>query len=75
MGYDQKYGQIHAERKFIPLDEPVFLFRGQDQLAPAIIREYAFRYVEATGDEDAAARIREQADRMEAWQPRKIPDA
>ncbi len=64
-----------------PENEPLFLLRGKDTLASAAVRFYshsvglspgAFGGVE--GKERAAAHILEHADRMERWQPRKLPD-
>ena len=58
-------------------DEPCFILRGQDLLAPIAVRAYADA-VEATvggqAGKNRAARIREIADQMAAWKPRKIPD-
>ena len=55
-------------------DEPIFVLRAQDMLAPDLVRDWATR-ARATGcpsykcDEALAL-----ADRMEAWPKRKYPD-
>lgn len=61
----------------IPIDEPVFLLRAQDQLAPGLLREWAKRLLNCEGDPRTVARVRAHADAMERWQDRngfKIPD-
>ncbi len=69
------------DRLAFPLDEPLFLLRGQDKLAPATVRHYADQIVlmeGAFGEPGQAAsaieHIRDFADAMERWQPRKLPD-
>lgn len=64
----------HNELGFPP-DEPLFLLRGQDVLAPETVIFYA-SLVDAR---DAFAHLdlghfKEFADRMRAWEPRKLPD-
>lgn len=41
MAIDNKYGRVTFERGDIGEDEPVFIFRAQDLLAPTAITEYA----------------------------------
>lgn len=41
MNQRSKYGRITAEFKNIPEEEPVFLLRAQDILAPAAVETYA----------------------------------
>ena len=69
-----------------PPDEPLFLLRGQDVIAPDIVRIYANERIKREeeqsgggrtpghGDEETHLRLYEHADRMAAWQPRKMPD-
>ena len=71
------YNRIQDPAGLIPEDEPVFLLRGQDISAPAIVESWA-RNVESLGasDEIVAAAF-EQASKMRAWQMqhgRKVPD-
>jgi hypothetical protein len=73
MAMESKYGQITAERKDIPKDEPCFLLRGQDILAAKAVRFYA-DLREKAGDSKAAKLIRQQAQRMSDWPVKKIPD-
>lgn len=58
-------------------DEPVFILRAQDKLAPDIIREWANRLYQADPT-SATVKKRDEArilaDQMEAWPNRKIPD-
>jgi hypothetical protein len=56
-----------------PPDEPLFLLRGQDELAPDTIRFYA-DLVEARDADLDIDRLIACANRMRAWQPRKLPD-
>ena len=77
---DPKYGVVQVGNPTPSManpDEPCFVLRGQDMLAPLAVRAYADA-VEATvggqAGKNRAARIREIADRMAAWTPRKLPD-
>lgn len=58
-------------------DEPVFILRAQDKLAPEIIREWAKKLYLADPT-SATVKKRDEAralaDAMEAWPNRKIPD-
>lgn len=62
---DSKYGRLVAERKDIPDDEPLFLLRGQDALAPGAVENYA-EMVRATlrtvMDGNTAQRVQDFAD-------------
>jgi hypothetical protein len=58
-------------------DEPVFLLRAQDALAPSALRYWAGLLKEAGGDLDTANNILKFADEMVSWQyknGRKTPD-
>jgi hypothetical protein len=65
-----------------PPDEPLFLLRGQDVLAPWAVQRYASDVAmsEAFGGKlspsqvDTIHHLEEFADRMAAWEPRKNPD-
>lgn len=53
---EPKYGQIIAEFKEIPEDEPLFLIRGQDALSVQAVEAYAsLARAAASGKSDAAA--------------------
>jgi hypothetical protein len=86
---NSKYGQIVAERKEFHEDEPLFLLRAQDQLAPGAIEAYAgLVRAMALGKTDARASgvLHELADQcdnvaagMRVWQADnpdkvKLPD-
>jgi hypothetical protein len=61
----------------IPEDEPVFLLRGQDALAPSLLLDWASRMRSLGGDPAMADLVRNQANRMIQWQNThgcKIPD-
>ena len=58
----------------IPVNEPVFLIRGQDALGADILRIYANLAGHISADPELIKRTLEQADRMEAWPTKKIPD-
>ena len=61
-----------------PADEPLFLLRGQDKLAPCTVKHYAEDIRLSKIPEPTRSTMREHilafADRMEAWEPRKLPD-
>lgn len=61
------------EDEGFPPDEPLFLLRGQDKLAHDAVRFYADLCAGQDAEIDADD-IVEFADRMMAWEPRKLPD-
>ena len=71
MAIDAKYGKVSI--KGIPEDEPVFIFRAQDMLAPLVLAYYR-DLREALGDLDVIDRIEHQRRRFLTWKPRKLPD-
>lgn len=78
MPKDRKYGNVTLEkRQDAPPDEPCFVLRAQDILAPIAVRAYA-DLVEASipgaPGRNMADHIRGQADQMAAWPKRKLPD-
>lgn len=69
--------RIQDSENIIPEDEPVFLLRGQDALAPSILLDWASRLRSLGGDPDMVDLVREQAHRMIFWQNEngvKVPD-
>ena len=60
--------------RLIPREEPVFLLRGQDALAPLAVRFWADSVDKCGGSKAASAAAREHAQRMDAWLPKKMPD-
>ena len=58
----------------IPVDEPVFLIRGQDVVGAATVREWA-RLAEAAGSDPVIVQVaRDHADKMDAWPKKKVAD-
>ena len=58
-------------------DEPIFVLRAQDMLAPEIVREWAYRALKLGTPLAKVDEARRLADAMENWQiehSRKIPD-
>lgn len=75
MGHDAKYGKVTLEKKpNVPAAEPLFVLRAQDKIAPGVVRFYASQYLRATGDEKGHKSIMEQAEAMEKWPTKKLPD-
>ncbi len=60
--------------RLLPRDEPVFLLRGQDALAPLAVRFWADSVDKCGGSKTASAAAREHAERMAQWLPKKMPD-
>lgn len=75
-----KYGRLRCadgETKWDD-EEPLFLLRGQDRLAPMILRLYA-QIAESHGRYDVYDGVMQQHDRMIRWQGEhqlriKLPD-
>jgi len=55
-------------------DEPVFVLRAQDKLAPILIDLWATLAVERGLPDEKALEARGQALKMRNWFPRKYPD-
>lgn len=54
--------------------EPFFVLRGQDELASALVRTWAWRARMYGLPTDRFDEAMATADAMEAWLPRKMPD-
>jgi hypothetical protein len=70
-------GRIVDLEKKIPEDEPVFLLRGQDKLAPAAIACWATLALKEGADPVIIEAAMKQAEEMMKWQIKhgsKIPD-
>lgn len=61
------------DRLGFPPDEPLFLLRGQDTLAPAAVAFYFDRWRHA-GLPMELGHSQRFIEAMEGWQPRKLPD-
>jgi len=68
MGYDSKYGRVTTEHGDIPDDEPVFVFRARDLLAPDAIDAYAARCRETARPEFHVALAERTAEDFREWQ-------
>ncbi len=75
------YDRIQDPHNWIPDDEPVFLIRGQDAVAPDILDQYAstlnIRFGAFPGVEEIVEAVKQHANEMRIWQKNvkvKIPD-
>jgi hypothetical protein len=71
------YNAIQDPRGIIPKDEPVFLLRGQDRIAPAVVRIWAHKAADLGAELRIVNAALEQADAMDDWQhthSSKVPD-
>jgi hypothetical protein len=66
--------RIQDQAGEIPVDEPVFLLRGQDELASRTVKFYAGMMMQAGADVDAIQAVTRQAQAMHLWPHRKMPD-
>ncbi len=69
------YARIQDPAGLIPEDEPVFLLRGQDKFAANALRAYALIAETGGASKDIWESVREQAELMDAWPVKKMPDA
>lgn len=73
----EDYSRIQDPSGLIPENEPVFLLRGQDVLAPKLLEEWADRLELNGGSKEMADLVRSHAKRMIEWQVNvkaKVPD-
>ncbi len=69
--YDRR---IQDNANLIPPDEPVFLLRAQDILAADAVDFWADALESNGGDLDTVEAVRDWAQRMREWNPKKMPD-
>ena len=72
----EDYNRIQDPEEKIAKDEPVFLLRAKDKLAPNTVRQWAAMCYE-NGRNDEGERAMQWATEMEIWQtknPSKLPD-
>jgi hypothetical protein len=69
----EDYNRIQDPEGKIPVDEPVFLLRGQDRFAATFVRLYG-ALMESIGNIEMARRCRQHVELMEAWPVKKTPD-
>ena len=71
------YMHIQDQTGKVAQDEPVFLLRAKDSLAPNTVRYWAALLLDHNGDVVAYKAAMEQAELMEEWQENnmsKLPD-
>lgn len=71
------YQRIQDPSGKIPENEPVFLLRGQDKLAPELLLWWAAKLKLSGGDPEMAEMVKNHAQLMLDWQKEhgsKIPD-
>jgi hypothetical protein len=72
------YNRIQDPDGLIPADEPVFLLRAQDKLAPTVVEIWAKMLRAIGGDFEMVEKAMAQARAMQSWQihqrKRKTPD-
>lgn len=71
--YELKRLKARIEDRSVPEDEPLFILRAQDQLAPAVIRrwaELAYNYGSPAAKIEEALSVAKQ---MEKWPVQRIP--
>lgn len=73
----EDYNRIQDPEGKIPEDEPVFLIRGQDAVAPEVVTYWALQAQLKGAAKNICDAARAQADAMVQWQQehgKKIPD-
>jgi hypothetical protein len=66
MGTRNNPGKHDCMHKIAP-DEPFFVLRANDPIAPAVVRMWAAQYWQSGGDPEKVAEARRCAEAMEAW--------
>lgn len=64
----EDYNRIQDPAGLIPEDEPVFLIRAQDMIAPFIVQLWAVKNKMSGGDPELTKLALEHAEKMEQWQ-------
>lgn len=74
--FREDYNRIQDPKGLIPEDEPVFLLRGQDELAPALLLRWAAELRLRGGDKEMARLVEDGAQMMIEYQKKrkKLPD-
>lgn len=75
MGYRNEDGTWHDScLDKVHANEPIFVLRGQDRLAPDLIREWARLAEHHSLPQEKLNEALACADAMETWPNRKFPD-
>lgn len=78
MAVDGKYGQVTLERGTIGEDEPVVVFRAQDEALPAVLAWYRDHCARLGSPERHLSAIDDAAASVISWQaghPTKVPES
>lgn len=73
----QDYQRIQDPENKIPEDEPVFLLRAKDELAPGILVKWSEELIARGGDRKMAQMVTQHSVKMVEWQSKhgcKLPD-
>lgn len=68
------YGRIQDPSGLIPDDEPVFLLRAQDIIAPDLVAAWAKLAAQNGVSHEMCSLALSHADRMREWPKKKTPD-
>lgn len=68
MGIDSKYGRVSTERGTIGTDEPVVVFRAQDELLPLLLMDYYNLCEEAGSPKHHLSAILDALTAVHTWQ-------
>jgi hypothetical protein len=78
LAQDRKYGKVTLEHGDIGEDEPVFVFRAQDKLLPAVLAAYESLCADAGSPQHHLDLIRSQEAVIRQWQrdhPSRTPNS
>lgn len=80
MGYDRKYGKVTLEKREIPDDEPMLVFRGRDRVLVDVIEAYAELARDAGSPPEHIDFVLQTAKEIRDWQQEnpdrvRIPDS
>jgi hypothetical protein len=70
----REYNLIGTEDDPIPMDEPVFILRAQDELGELVVRFYALLAEQLLHNPRLSASAKMQAELFASWPTRKRPD-
>lgn len=73
MAKSGKYGKVKTEFGTFQDEEPVFILRGRDPLAPQAIRFYS-KLRRKNGDSKGAAACLKAAQKLSDWPQKRMPD-
>lgn|SRR5574343_192865 len=71
---EERY-QFDSETKPIPLNEPVFILRAQDECAPVVVAQWAAQVLQAGASEQICKKAMDWAhNEMLSWPVKQLPD-